>query len=234
MYMAMKKSNVIISLALCGAILVSGCASMSNTAKGGLLGGGAGAALGAGVGALFGKGKGAIIGAAVGTAVGATTGVIIGKKMDKQKEELAKIQGAQVETVKDANNLEAIKVTFAEGILFSTGKSTLSTSSKDALTKFAASLKNNAQTDVTIYGYTDNTGSLALNQRLSQERANAVGQYLNNSGIESARLSTIGKAWDNPVANNSTAAGRAQNRRVEVFISANSTMIQQANDGTLK
>ena len=167
---------------------------MNNTTKGGLLGGGAGAALGAGVGALFGKGKGAIIGAAVGTAVGATTGVIIGKKMDKQKAELARIQGAQVESVKDANNLDAIKVTFAEGILFNTGKSILSVSSKDALTKFASSLKDNPQTDVTIYGYTDNTGSLALNQRLSQERANAVGQYLNNSGIESTRLSTIGKA----------------------------------------
>ena len=229
----MKKSNVFVSLALCGAILLSGCASMNNATKGGLLGGGAGAALGAGVGALFGKGKGAVIGAAVGTAVGATTGVIIGKKMDKQKAELARIQGAQVESVKDANNLEAIKVTFAEGILFNTGKSILSASSKDALTKFAYSLKDNPQTDVTIYGYTDNTGSLALNQRLSQERANAVGQYLNNSGIESTRLSTIGKAWDNPVADNSTPSGRAKNRRVEVFISANSNMIQQANSPPL-
>lgn len=230
----MRKSNLLISLTLCGAILLAGCASMNNATKGGLIGGGGGAAVGGVVGALFGKGKGAVIGAAVGTAVGATTGVLIGKKMDKQKAELAKIQGAQVETVKDANNLEAIKVTFAEGILFSTGKSTLSATSQGALTKFAASLKDNPQTEVTIYGYTDNTGSLAVNQKLSQERANAVGQYLNNSGIDATRLSTIGKGWENPVADNSTPAGRAQNRRVEVFIAANSSMIQQANDGTLK
>jgi len=230
----MKKSNVFVAFALCGAILLSGCASMNNATKGGLLGGGAGAALGAGVGALFGKGKGAVIGAAVGTAVGATTGVIIGKKMDKQKAELAKIQGAQVESVKDANNLEAIKVTFAEGILFSTGKSALSASSRDALAKFAASLKDNPQTDVTIYGHTDNTGSRAINERLSQERANSVGLYLNNNGIDKTRLTTVGKAYDEPVADNSSAPGRAKNRRVEVYISANSTMIQQANDGTLK
>lgn len=230
----MKKNNLFITIVLCGAILFASCASMNNSTKGGLLGGGAGAALGAGVGALFGKGKGAIIGAAVGTALGATTGVLIGKKMDKQKAELAKIQGAQVETVKDANNLEAIKVTFAEGILFSTGKSALSQSSKEALAKFAASLKDNPQTDVTIYGHTDNSGSRAINEKLSQERANAVGLYLNNNGIDNSRLTTIGKAFDQPVADNSTAAGRAKNRRVEVFIAANSTMIQQANDGTLK
>jgi outer membrane protein OmpA-like peptidoglycan-associated protein len=230
----MKKNNKFISLVLCGAIVLAGCSSMNNATKGGLLGGGAGAALGAGVGALFGKGKGAIIGAAVGTAVGATTGVIIGKKMDKQKEELAKIQGAQVETVKDANNLEAIKVTFADGILFNTGKSALSTSSKDALSKFAASLKDNPQTDVTIYGHTDNTGSRTVNEKLSQDRANAVGLFLNNNGIDKTRLTTLGKAFDEPVADNGTADGRAKNRRVEIYISANPTMIQQATDGTLK
>jgi outer membrane protein OmpA-like peptidoglycan-associated protein len=230
----MRKITMIVSLTLCGAILLSGCASMNNTSKGGLIGGGAGAAVGAGVGALFGKGKGAIIGAAIGTAVGATTGVLVGKKMDKQKAELAKIQGAQVETVKDANNLEAIKVTFADGILFKTGKSDLSASSRDALNKFAASLKENAQTDVTIYGHTDNTGSRAINEKLSQERANAVSFYLNNNGVEKTRMTTMGKASDEPVADNTIAEGRAKNRRVEIYITANANMIQQANDGTLK
>ncbi len=230
----MKTNNIIISLILCGAIVIAGCASMNNATKGGLLGGGTGAAVGAGIGALFGKGKGAIIGGAVGTAIGATTGVLIGKKMDKQKAELAKIKGAQIDTVRDSNNLPAIKVTFADGILFSTGESTLSMSSKNALTDFATSLKNNPQTDVTIYGYTDNTGSLAINETLSQKRADAVATFLNQNGVDPTRLTSMGKAWNNPVADNNTAAGRAQNRRVEIYITANKTMIQQANSGTLK
>lgn len=86
----------------------TGC-NMNNTGKGAAIGAGGGAAVGAGLGAIFGGGKGAAIGAAIGTAVGAGTGAIIGRKMDKQKEQLAQIEGAQVETVTDQNNLQAIK-----------------------------------------------------------------------------------------------------------------------------
>ena len=111
---------------------------MSNTGKGAAIGAGGGDALGAGIGALVGKGKGAAIGAAVGGAVGAGTGALIGRKMDKQKKELEAIEGAQVETVTDANDLQAIKVTFDNGILFATNSSQLSSSSRDALTKFEA------------------------------------------------------------------------------------------------
>jgi len=230
----MRKTNAFTALILCGAIIIAGCASMNNSTKGGLIGGGAGAAVGAGIGALFGKGKGAIIGGAIGSVAGAATGVLIGHKMDKQKAELAKIQGAQVDTVRDSNNLPAIKVTFADGILFNTGKSNLSPSSKDALTKFATSLRDNSQTDVTIYGHTDNTGSRAINEKLSQDRADAVATFVNNNGVDRNRLTTLGKAWDQPVADNSTPAGRAQNRRVEIYITANQAMVQQANNGTLK
>lgn len=212
---------------------VSSC-GMSNTGKGAIIGGGGGAALGAAVGAIFGKGKGAAIGAAVGAAVGAGAGTLIGKKMDKQAEELAKINGAQVETVTDANNLQAIKVTFDNGILFATGKSALSASAKKSLTEFAASLKNNPQTNVQICGHTDNTGSRATNERLSKERANSVLTYLMNSGIATSRMTSEGYAYDYPVADNSTEAGRAQNRRVEVYISANQDMINAAENGTLQ
>ena len=234
----MKRVNYLTALLLCGAILFSGCSSTkmattSNKTKGGVLGGAGGALIGAGIGALAGKGKGALIGAAVGGAVGAGAGVLIGNKMDKQKAELEQIEGAQVESVTDANNLQAIKVTFDSGILFATGKSTLSTASKDALVKFANSLRTTTETDVTIYGHTDNTGSREINVKLSNERAESVAKYLIANGVDGSRLTTQGKAYDEPVASNETAEGRAQNRRVEVYITANETMIQQAEDGTL-
>ncbi|WP_372776249.1 OmpA family protein [Mangrovibacterium sp.] len=235
----MKRFNYGIALLLCGAILFSGCSSSrmattSNKTKGGLIGGAGGALIGAGIGALAGKGKGAVIGAAVGGAVGAGAGVLIGNKMDKQKAELERIEGAQVETITDSNNLQAIKVTFDSGILFATGKSTLSTASKDALVKFASSLQSTPETDVTIYGHTDNTGSREINVRLSNERAESVAKYLIANGVMGARLTTEGKAYDEPVASNETVEGRAQNRRVEIYIVANEQMIQQAEDGTLK
>ena len=213
---------------------ISGCGSMSNTAKGGLLGGGGGAAIGAGIGALIGKGKGAAIGAAIGAAAGTTAGILIGKKMDKQAKELAQIAGAQVDTITDQNNLKAIKVTFDGGILFATGKSALNQTAKNSLSEFATSLQNNPQTNVQIYGHTDNTGSLAVNQKLSKERANSVLNYLMNSGVAASRMVSEGFDYQYPVASNDTEAGRAQNRRVEIYISANEEMVKEANAGTLQ
>lgn len=170
----MKTRNFFVTFLLSGSIIFSGaflggCASMSNTGKGAAIGAGGGAALGAGIGALAGKGKGAAIGAAIGAAVGSGTGALIGRRMDKQKKELEAIQEAKVETVTDANNLQAIKVTFDNGILFATNKSELSPAARTALTKFAASLKNSPDTDITIYGHTDNTGSRTVNERISKE-----------------------------------------------------------------
>lgn len=230
----MKSKNRILSLVLSAAILLAGCSTTKNSTKGGLIGGAGGALIGAGIGALAGKGKGAAIGAAIGGTVGAGAGVLIGKKMDKQKAELEKIEGAQVESVTDANNLQAIKVTFESGILFQTGKSNLSESSKTALLKFAASLKETPETDVTIYGHTDNTGTRDVNVKLSNDRAASVATFLNNNGVAMSRMKTEGKAFDQPVADNSTADGRAKNRRVEIYITANQQMINQAEQGSLK
>lgn len=230
----MRHLNKIIALILCSGLLLSSCSTTKNSTKGGLFGGAGGALIGAGIGALAGKGKGAAIGAAVGGAVGAGAGVLIGKKMDKQKAELEKIEGAQVESVTDANNLQAIKVTFESGILFQTGKSNLSESSKTALTKFAASLKETPETDVTIYGHTDNVGTRDVNVKLSNDRAASVATFLNNAGVAMARMKTEGKAFDEPVADNATADGRAKNRRVEIYITANQQMINQAEQGSLK
>ena len=230
----MKTVNKSIAFLLSGLMLLSGCSATKNSTKGGLIGGAGGALIGAGIGALTGKSNGAAIGAAIGGTVGAGTGVIIGKKMDKQKAELEKIEGAQVETITDANNLQAIKMTFDSGILFTSGKSDLNASSKASLLKFANSLKETPETDVTIYGHTDNTGSREVNVKLSNDRAVSVSNFLAANGILRSRMTTAGKAYDEPVADNSTAEGRSKNRRVEIFITANKQMIDQAEQGIIK
>ncbi|MEG0947781.1 MAG: OmpA family protein [Bacteroidales bacterium] len=228
----MKKKSLMV-YTLCASFLLTGCGSLSNMDKGMMIGGGSGAAAGAGIGALIGKGKGAAIGAAIGAAVGTGAGALIGKKMDKKKAELEAIQGATVETVTDANNLQAVKVTFESGILFATNSSTLSTASKAALAEFAAKMKDMPDTDLTIQGHTDNTGSREVNARISKERAQAVGNYLRGKAINSNRISEEGLAFDVPVADNTTASGRAQNRRVEIYITANENMIRKAESGQL-
>ncbi len=231
----MRNFRELMSVVICSAILLSSCSSSKNSTKGAVMGGAGGALLGAGIGALIGgDAKGAALGAAIGGTVGAGTGAAIGKKMDKQKAELEKIEGAKVETVADANNLQAIKVTFDSGILFDTGKSDLNASSKDALLKFAASLKQSPETDVTTYGHTDNKGSREMNLKLSNDRAASVSKFLTANGILPERMKTEGKAFDEPVADNTTAEGRAKNRRVEIYITANKKMIENAEKGTLK
>ncbi len=231
----MKRFSLLCVACATTMLVAGGCASMSGTLKGGLIGGGGGTAVGAGIGALAGGGKGAAIGAAVGAAIGGTAGALIGRKMDKQKAELAAIEGAEVETVTDTNGLDAIKVTFESGILFPTNGTTLSAASKAALDKFAISLLQNPDTDVTVFGHTDSTGSLAVNERISLERAQAVRNYLETKGIVSNRFLRVeGKAYAEPVASNDTAEGRAANRRVEVYISAGQAMIRQAEAGTLR
>ena len=232
------------ALLLCVTMILSGCGNMNNTTKGGLIGGGGGAALGAGIGALFGKGKGAAIGAAIGAAVGTGAGILIGKKMDKAAQQAAAIEGAEVEQVTDNNGLQAVKVTFDSGILFGTGAATLSSSAKASLSKFANNvLKQNLDMDVDIYGYTDNQGwknssaeqSRQKNLNLSQERAQSVSTYLMSCGVTSGQIKGVqGMGEESPVADNSTAAGRQENRRVEVYMYASPEMIQQAEAGTLR
>ena len=216
------------------ALLLPGCSSMSKLAEGSLVGTGAGAALGAGIGALIGKdAKAAAIGAAIGGAVGAGTGAVIGKKMDQKAKELEALN-AKVETVTDANGLEGIKVTFDSGILFATNKSNLSAASQKELKEFASKMSDLPDTDISIFGHTDNTGTAAVNERISLERANAVSSFLQQNGIASSRIKTEGKSFNDPVASNETKEGRAQNRRVEIYITAGEQMIKAAQEGTLK
>lgn len=231
----MKAIKTLCAAVLAAGMLLTGCNSMTNTGKGALIGGGGGGALGAGIGALIGGGKGAAIGSGIGAAVGAGAGALIGNRMDKQaaklKEQLA---NADVETVKDANDLTAIKVTFPGGILFPTNGTTLSATAQTELAQFAASLKENPNTNVQIYGFTDNTGTMAVNQRVSTGRADSVLSFLAQCGITPTRLSAQGVPMADYVATNDTPAGRAQNRRVEIYVSADQEMIKQAEAGTLQ
>ena len=232
----MKKSRIFMIGALALSLFASsGCGSMTNTGKGALIGGGGGGALGAGLSALIGGGKGAGIGAAIGAAVGSGAGALIGNRMDKQKKQLedSLANSAEVSTVTDQNGLKAIKVTFNGGILFPTNGTTLSANAKKDLTAFATSLIDNPQTNVQIYGFTDNTGTMAVNQRVSDGRADAVRTYLLNSGVAANRLTAQGLPMQDYVASNDTAEGRAQNRRVEIYISADADMIKAAENGTL-
>ena len=219
------------SLALCFALVLAGC---NNTQKGAAIGAGGGAVLGAIVGKLAGN---TAVGAAVGAAVGTGAGVIIGKKMDKAKAEAEAVKNAQVEQVTDANGLAAVKVTFDSGILFSTGSATLATAAKTSLQQFATVLKNNSDCDIAIQGYTDNAGwknstaaqSVEKNKALSLDRATAVSSYLQSLGVPASQLKSVeGLGEANPVADNSTNAGKAQNRRVEVYMYASQEMIKAA------
>lgn len=234
----MKGLKSICAALLCGSMLFGAVScNMTNTGKGALIGGGSGAGVGAGLGALIGGGKGAGIGAGVGAAVGAGVGALIGNHMDKQKKQLEQelAQNAKVEETTDSTTgLKAIRVTFEGGILFPTGKYTINEQAKGNLAKFANNLKENENTNVQILGFTDNTGSFAVNDKLSNERATAVMSFLANQGVAPTRMVAKGVPMADYVASNETAAGRAQNRRVEIFITANEQMIKDAENGTLK
>ena len=223
-----------ICMAMVALVLLPGCGTLSQTAKGTAIGSGSGAALGAIIGSIISKdAKGAAIGAAIGTAVGAGTGALIGNKMDKKAEELAALENAQVETITDKNGLAGIKVTFNSGILFPLNGIQLSDASRKELKEFAQKMSDLQDTDITIYGHTDNTGTAEVNERISRQRAEAVQSYLQSCGIASGRLSSQGLSYTDPVADNATAEDRAQNRRVEIYISANENMIKAAENGTL-
>ncbi|MDO5128385.1 MAG: OmpA family protein, partial [Prevotellaceae bacterium] len=169
------------SIGLCFALVLAGC---NNTQKGAAIGAGGGAVLGAIVGKLAGN-------TAVGAAVGTGTGVIIGKKMDKAKAQAEAVKNAQVQQVTDINGLPALKVTFDSGILFTTNKAELNAAAKSSLTEFSKVVKENSDMDIAIIGHTDNTGSDAINNPLSENRAKSVSTYLKNSGVNASQIKTV-------------------------------------------
>lgn len=221
-----------ICVLLSATILLTGCATWNNTAKGGVIGAAGGAALGALIGKLAGN---TAVGAAVGTAVGTGAGVIIGKRMDKAAAAAAEIENAKVETVKDANDLTAVKVTFNSGLMFDTNKYNLKRNAMSDLSDFSKVLIEFNDADVAIFGHTDSTGTDAINDPLSVNRANAVADYLLSQGVAPTQIkSVIGKGSKEPVADNGTTAGRAENRRVEIYLYASEAMINAASNGALE
>lgn len=212
-------------------LTVSSCESVqtaNNEQKGTVLGAAAGAVLGGILGNNVGKGKNAPVGAVLGGIVGGVIGNRIGDKMDKQAKEIQQtLPGAKVERVN-----EGIKVTMDESVVnFAFDSSDLSAKAKDNLDKLATVLKNNPDTNINIYGYTDDKGSDSYNLGLSDRRAKSVKSYLTQKGVAAGRVYTMGMGEADPVASNATAEGRAQNRRVEFAITANAEMIKDAQQG---
>ena len=211
----------IVTLLLCVGMLFA----CNNTQKGAAIGAGGGAVIGGIIGHIAGN---TAIGAAIGGAVGAGAGAIIGNRMDKAKAKAAKVQGAKVETVKDTNGLDAVKVSFDAGILFATGKADLNASSQTSITEIAKVLKENSDMDIAIIGHTDNTGTDKVNNPLSVNRAKSVQSSLKNQGVTNIKR-VEGQGSTNPVADNATEDGRKLNRRVEVYMYASKQMIDSAN-----
>ncbi|WP_116109273.1 OmpA family protein [Lewinella sp. IMCC34191] len=205
-------------------VFATGC----NTSKA-VKGGAAGGAIGGVVGGIIGKNNGSgTKGAIIGSVVGGAAGAVIGDYMDKQAEEIEQIEGAEVERVG-----EGIMVTFDSGILFEFGSYSLTEASKVELTRMADVFKKYPETDIMIDGHTDSVGSDKSNQRLSEQRAASVADYLAETGIDRLRMQTVGHGETLPVASNDTDEGRAANRRVEVGITANEQLQEKAQDGTL-
>ena len=205
-------------------ILSTGCHTFNKTQKGAAIGAGTGGVIGAFIGKNAGN---TAMGAIIGGAIGGTAGAFIGHNMDKQAAEIKQtVPGA---TVTRAG--EGIIIKFDSGILFDVDKTDIKPAAERNLKNLAASLQKNPETNILIIGHTDNTGASAYNIDLSVHRAAAVKDYLKSDGVDGSRLTIDGKGETEPIADNNTAAGRAQNRRVEIVIVANDKMKKQAAQG---
>lgn len=197
----------------------------NNTQKGAGIGAVAGGILGAVLGNNLGKGGNAALGAAIGAAVGGGTGALIGNSMDKQAREIDQaLPGADVERVGEGIHL----VLNENAVRFDVNKSTLTTQAQANLDKLVPVFNSYADTNIEIFGYTDNTGKPEYNLTLSQKRAESVKIYLVSKGLAASRFKTSGYGIVDPIATNDTPEGRTQNRRVEFAITANSKMIEDA------
>ena len=215
----MKKINTkVAAIVLGGSFMFSSCTAVQN-ANNTQKGAGIGVVAGGVLGGLIGKGAG---GALIGAAVGGAAGGVIGNNMDKQAQKIEQVlPGAEVVRTEEGINLildENSKVTFDYN------KASLTAVAKSNLDKLVEVFNEYPDTDLLIVGHTDNVGSQGYNLPLSQKRAQSVKDYLVSKGIASSRLTSKGKGLEEPIADNTTAEGRAQNRRVEIAITANEKM----------
>jgi outer membrane protein OmpA-like peptidoglycan-associated protein len=219
---------LLLTTTLSGQILTS-CKSVRNTnrtQRGAAIGTGSGAVIGGVIGRRYG---GTAAGAIIGAVVGGAAGAVIGRQMDRQAEELKRqLPNAQVERVG-----EGIKITFNSDILFAVGSDQLTADTERNLADFAQTLNKYPDTDLLIEGHADASGSTDLNQRLSERRAASVVSYLKTQGVKGGRLDEKGYGESQPVADNSSEAGRRKNRRVEIAVFANDSMKKKAQNGEI-
>jgi outer membrane protein OmpA-like peptidoglycan-associated protein len=205
--------SIIRAFALAAVIPLAATCGMNSAQQGALIGAGAGGAVGAAVGHVAGS---TITGAIVGAAVGGTAGALIGHQMDQQAEELAyELPGATIQRIG-----EGIAVTFPDGLLFAYDSDQVTSAAGANLRNLAASLRKYDNTRTLIVGHTDSDGSASYNMGLSEQRASSVARFIVNEGVNYTRVGTDGRGEDDPIATNSSADGRRQNRRVEVAIFA--------------
>ncbi|MFA6040084.1 MAG: OmpA family protein [Methylophilus sp.] len=210
------KTNILV-IALASTIAFTGCANMSETQKGTAQGAGIGAVGGAVIGAIAGGKKGALIGAAVGGGAGAIAGNVWSKRMQEQKAQMEQATaGTGVAVTQTADN--RLKLDIPSDVSFDVGRADVKANFKSVLDTFATSLTKNPSTNVTVIGHTDSTGSDAVNNPLSLNRAASVRSYLVNHGVATSRIAIDGKGSHEPIAPNDTAANKAKNRRVEIYV----------------
>jgi outer membrane protein OmpA-like peptidoglycan-associated protein len=199
------------------ALTLSGCANMSETQRGTAQGAGIGAVAGALLGAATGGSKGAATGAVLGGAVGAGGGYIWSKKMQDQKAAMEQATaGTGVAVSQTTDN--RLKLDIPSDVSFDVGRSAIKPNFAPILNQFATSLNQNPVTTVTIIGHTDATGSDAVNNPLSIDRADSARDYLVSRGVARTRIATDGRGSREPVADNNTQQGRDKNRRVEIYV----------------
>jgi outer membrane protein OmpA-like peptidoglycan-associated protein len=206
------------------ALAVTGCADMTETQKGTATGAAVGAGAGAVLGHMTGSGSGrrTTTGAVLGGAAGAVIGNIWSKRMEEQKRQMEQAtQGTGVQVSQTADN--RLKLDIPNDISFDTNRADIKPDFRPVLDKFASTLNQNSVTTVTIVGHTDNTGSDAINNPLSVERAARTRDYLVSHGVSPNRLNVEGRGEHEPIASNDTASGRARNRRVEIYVAEQAT-----------
>jgi len=212
-------ASKILAAATALSLALTGCANMDATQRGTATGAGVGAALGGLIGAsTSGGGSGRAAGGAVlGAAAGAVVGNIWSKRMEAQKqamEQATKGTGVQVSQTGD----NRLKLDIPSDISFDTNRSDIKPDFRPILDRFAGTLNENPTTTVTIIGHTDSTGSDAVNQPLSVDRASHTRDYLASRGVSPTRVVVEGRGAREPIASNDDNAGRARNRRVEIFV----------------
>jgi outer membrane protein OmpA-like peptidoglycan-associated protein len=196
---------------------LSGCANMSETQQGTAKGAGIGAVAGALLGAATDGSHGAARGAVLGGALGAGGGYLWSKKMQDQKVAMERATaGTGVGVSQTADN--RLKLDIPSDVSFDVGRAAIKSNFAPVLNHFATSLNQNPITTVTIIGHTDSTGSDAINNPLSFDRANAARDYLVSHGVAFQRIATDGRGSREPIADNSTPQGRSKNRRVEIYV----------------